>query len=599
MRVISQNAFVIAGDAANTGSVPQDGSGIRYGGFAIRQNPISDGGRLQVLENEQYTLLLRGHFYCEAAHSLEANENLGLLLEEIRIRGSFAKALATITGGIYSLFAIDRQRGSLQVTVDRTASMPLYFRNQRGGVEFSNNQFVFQEEPSELAVCEFLKYGYLPISESLFEGVHRLGPGEIVSWKPGFQTTRNRVHSPCHEYLPPDRRTQNPAEAAERLAAAFDRYFARLGSGRGISGLSGGYDSRLIAAYCAEKNVEFFNFGHPNSREVLMAQLVAKRLGRPLNCFRIPEDAVARHGERFPSVMTALDSFEDAHILELIDRTVKAKAEFSLDGYIGDTIVGGNYFYNLAQGLSGLLPWSRTAKRFESVPLETHEYVSMIYGNRRAVPDAELHGLMTDEFRDLLRGKARKVVEAHQPNCPTHEDLRESLIHRIRGNRLIAGGPVAGGAVALAGCPFIDRTVFETAMNCAKHVRAGDRLYNALWRLRFPQLADLPKSNTGGRAIDSDWGYRMNHLRTAILRRAIDPGLNRLTRGLRDRTESYSSSKTYLANPANQKFMQALVGRSADCLPQRIAEVLTSPFASGVLHPLVSLRLCTLLEYLG
>jgi len=594
MSMMPQNAFVV------NGSKPVDGCDTvtQHGNVGIRQNPFSEAGRLRVLESEHYTLLLRGHFYSDAAATLEAGENLGLLLQEMMTRGSFAKALPIITGGLYALFVIDRRTGAIQAVVDRTGSMPIYFRDHAGRTEFSNNQFVFGAATSELAMCEFLKYGYLPFSESLFEGVQRIGPGEIVSWEPDRSAVRNQVFASSFTYLPPDQRIQKPEEAAERLATIFDRYFSRLGSGHGVSGLSGGYDSRLIAAYCAEKDVEFFNFGHPYSREVQMAQRVANRLEQPLLSFSIPDDAIAQHGDRFSSAMSSLDSFEDAHILEMIDRAIEAKAAYAMDGFFGDSVLGSNYFYKLALGIRAMFP-GRHSILYETALHPSVDYVDKFYENKRAVPDAELRGLMTGEFREAIRAIAAPIVESHRAKCPTHEDLSESLTYTFRASRLIAGGPVAIGSATLCACPFMDRDVFETAMNCAKQVRAGDRLYNAFWRHRFPKLADIPKSNTGGHAASSDWRYRLTHLQTAIQRRAINPGLKRLTGGLWDRTESYSSTKTYMANAANVKYMQSLAARNASRLPQRIADALISEFTAGTLHPLVSLRLATLLACLG
>jgi len=56
-------------------------------------------------------------------------------------------------------------------------------------------------------------------------------------------------------------------------------------------------------------------------------------------------------------------------------------------------------------------------------------------------------------------------------------------------------------------------------MSIDKKIRAGERLYNAFWRYRFPELADIPKENTGGRPSQSDFGYRLTHFRKALQRR--------------------------------------------------------------------------------
>jgi hypothetical protein len=554
-----------------------------------------------VFENENYTLFLRGHFYCKAAQSLDPRENLRLLLGELGNWSSLAGALSTVAGGMFALFVIDHQRGLLQATSDRLGYAPVYYRQGPGGVEFSNNQFAFQDSAaiSDVAVCEFLKYGHLPFSDSLFETVRRIRPGQIltVTLRP---SVRLEVESrPYRSYLPPEERVQHPGEGAERLAAAFDKYFSRLGAGRGVIGLSGGYDSRLIAAYTAGFDVSLFNFGNPSSREVQLAQQVADRLGRPLDSFPIPDDAVSQYGDQFQSIMLTLDSFEDAHVLSLAKRVAASKASYFVDGFGGDSVVGSNYFYKLSGGNSGLLANLRVQERFESPVRDVPYYVDALYANKRAVPDAALCGSISDDVRDALRSRARQFVDAHLPWCPTHEDLAESLTQVTRGRCLIAGGPVAVSAYTLCPCPFIDHEVFDVAMSCAKHVRAGDRLYNAFWRHRFPDLADIPKGNTGGRAQDGDRTYRLKHLATAIMNREVYPRLRRLTRGRWDRTDHYSSVEGYLTCPANQLYLKELAARSSSRLPVKVASTLLTKCAKGMLDPTVTLRFGTLMAYLG
>jgi len=56
-------------------------------------------------------------------------------------------------------------------------------------------------------------------------------------------------------------------------------------------------------------------------------------------------------------------------------------------------------------------------------------------------------------------------------------------------------------------------------MSIDTSLRAGERLYNAFWRYRFPELASIPKESTSGRAKQSDMRYRIAHFNSAVSRR--------------------------------------------------------------------------------
>ena len=598
---VLDNAYLIRCESIAAALPSDEPDARRYGSVSVQQRPLSRAGELQIVENENYTLLLRGHVYCEAAGSLEPAENLKLLLKVINERSTLVEGLSIVAGGMFTLFVVDHRRSLLHVTTDRLGFMPCYYRRGANEVAFTNNQFLFQRDAalSEVAVCEYLKYGHLPFTPSLFESVGRILPGQIVTVTQRPELRVNVETRQHRTFLPLAERIQNPAEGAEVLAAAFDKYFSRLGTERGTAGLSGGYDSRVIAAYTAERDVSLFNFGNPGSREVVIAKQVAARIGRPLDCFRIPDDAVSLHGGRFKTQMLIPDSFEHAHVFELVDRVAAAKVPYHTDGFIGDSVVGSGYYYSLGKRPRELVANLRLKNCYESPVKGISAYVDLLYGNKRAVPDSALLGLIDADVRDSIRGAAQRFVESHMPWCPTHEDMAESLTHATRGRCLIAGGPVAVSAFALCACPFIDNGVFDAAMSCAKAVKAGDRLYNAFWRHRFPALADIPKGNTGGRPRDRDSKYRLKHTFNAVLRRSVYPRLKRLTFGQWDRTDNYSTLEGYLACPANKTYLRELQERSASFLPPRVAAALMSAYTQGTLTPAVSLRLGTLMAYSG
>jgi hypothetical protein len=204
-------------------------------GVTARQRIESQAGGLHIVEGPHFSLFVQGHLYCFGCDSLDLDQNLSILLERLE-RGDDL---------------------TLAVTVDWQGFWPLYYRADRGAVHFSNDQFSLGAIAalSEAALHEYLKYGYLPFSESLFDSVHRIGPGETITVGLSEHTetcSRDVGRVPLR---PLSERYRSTEEASTELVAAFDSYFARFDGRRWAVGLSGGYDSRLIAAYLADREV--------------------------------------------------------------------------------------------------------------------------------------------------------------------------------------------------------------------------------------------------------------------------------------------------------------------------------------------------------
>jgi asparagine synthase (glutamine-hydrolysing) len=226
-------------------------------GVTARQRIESQAGGLHIVEGPHFSLFVQGHLYCFGCDSLDLDQNLSILLERLERGDDLAAALRSVAGGLYGIFVLDHRRRTLAVTVDWQGFWPLYYRADRGAVHFSNDQFSLGAIAalSEAALHEYLKYGYLPFSESLFDSVHRIGPGETITVGLSEHTetcSRDVGRVPLR---PLSERYRSTEEASTELVAAFDSYFARFDGRRWAVGLSGGYDSRLIAAYLADREV--------------------------------------------------------------------------------------------------------------------------------------------------------------------------------------------------------------------------------------------------------------------------------------------------------------------------------------------------------
>jgi asparagine synthetase B (glutamine-hydrolysing) len=492
--------------------------------------------------------------------------NLVELMERLEGGQLLRDASDEIAGGLYALFVYDHKRRCLQVAVDFLGCMPVYYRAGPRDVCLSNSQIPFDglEDPCEAAVVEYLKYGHLPFSDSIFSGVKRVNPGELLTVSTDGEPRLTVEQRPYYRYIPVADRCRDLSSAVDRLVPVLDRYFARLSNHDQLAaGLSGGYDSRLVAAHLRSHRLQLLNFGNPGSREVSQARRVADILELPIETFPIPANAPEQSAGRWAHLMQVMDSLENAHVLTLLERVIRVDPDIYIDGFIGDVVIGGNFYFRLPGALRDAM----------------------------LLKDGNYHSEMRGEL-DYV-----ELLYRHLPLCQTHEDVLESVWMGTRVRSLAAGGPVALSAYNTVACPFIDKSIYDTCMQTAKRMRAADRLYRALWRHRFPELGRVYKNDTGGHAFDSETAHLIKHVWSAIARRSY-PVVAKLSAGLFDWREEYSSVEVFAADGRNQRLFRDLAAGLARRLPDPIRG-LVSGSSLEKLAPIVQLRVATLLLYLG
>lgn len=514
-----------------------------------------ESDRFLELSSQRYQMVVFGHFYCHRAHSLDLSENMGFLFDRLHLSEDPKLLTAEIAGGLFSLFILDRERQMCYVIGDRYGFKPVFYKKLGNEVHFTHHalNLASSSKISAESLDEFLSYGYLPFSGSLFEGVHLLRDGEVLEIALGDEPTIVSRRTVFHRYLPPEKRIDRIDEAVENLITVLDKFYSRFDEERLCLGLSGGYDSRLIAAYLAKFSPQALNFGNPRSKEVLIAERVARKLGLDLKHFTIPSDAIYQAKDRWASQMSPFLDLSFAHIAFLIKEVKEVKAEYYIDGFLGDTIIGSNYYYKLGSSLSGLAKNLLFINRYCSPIKDVESYCTV--------------QSLTVEGLERMRTKRRELVLEQRDRCCTDEDMQESLLFMTRGKKLIAAGPNAVSSHAVCLCPYIDHAVYDIAMGISKELRAGNYLYNALWNKKFPLLADLPKNDTGASPNASAYGYRLIHAAHAIKRRTLDPLIRFLTGGRVDLREEYSSVEGYLSDPSTIRLLdqnlEAIIGEAA------------------------------------
>lgn len=201
---------------------------------------------------------------------------------------TWAEALRT-AGGFFAL--VHRRGGEVTAAVDRARSIPLFYAVRGPDAWLSDDAHWVRDrlgapEGHEPASTEFLLSGFVTGRDTLAAGVHQLPAGDVLR----LAEEENGVRAEVRRYFryvhaPSD---AGEAELAEGLDAALVRCFDRLADyadGRTlVVPLSGGYDSRLLAALLRRMGyprVVTFTYGRPGNREAVVSERVARQLGLP------------------------------------------------------------------------------------------------------------------------------------------------------------------------------------------------------------------------------------------------------------------------------------------------------------------------------
>jgi glutamine amidotransferase-like protein/asparagine synthase len=256
------------------------------------------------------------------------------------------RALEECHGEFVTAFA-DAANGALHIVNDRFAARPCYVLRTVDAVYFSSNiawLFVLAREryrPDAVGWLEVFSYAHTNGGRTTAHGVQRLRPGTHLRITPGDVRERQywRLEHQPDPGLDPERHSSEVFQAF--VAGAGPR--ARLVD-RGVIALSGGLDSRLVAAAVPKDNhYGAFTFidvpGRTSTAQTRAAAQVAAALGLPHRIealprrFTQPRDVIALTGGMRPYHHMAI-------VMAYVNEAQQQGAKFLLGGGPGDVLAG-------------------------------------------------------------------------------------------------------------------------------------------------------------------------------------------------------------------------------------------------------------------
>lgn len=302
-------------------------------------------------ELEKQGLVFRGHSDTEVM--LAAFEKWGLRESLARFTGMFAFALW------------DSVERVLFLARDRMGEKPLYYGWQDDIFIFGSELKAFRKHPDwkgEIdrdAITLLLRHNYIPAPHTIFQGIHKLMPGSLLTFKPKEKECKSEQYW-CLKNVTEKARNEEfkatPVEIAEKLELVLLNSIARQMIADVPVGafLSGGIDSSTVVALMQSlgtSKVKTFTIGFEDDKynEAEYAKVISERLGTDhTELYVSPEQAL----DVIPRLARIYDEpFADSSQIPtyLVSQLTRQKVTVSLSGDGGDELFCGypHYFGTL------------------------------------------------------------------------------------------------------------------------------------------------------------------------------------------------------------------------------------------------------------
>ncbi len=404
-------------------------------------------------------------------------------------------------GGSFSILIWLPQSSQLKIFTDRLGTKKIYFWQGNGIVVFATELLALlahRKVPvaiDEFAVEQFLITSHLLDCRSLVRDVRLFSSASISTISSAGVSSRT-YWTPSIEPAADDGLNAWADRLGESLKASVQ---ARCESGPLLLPLSGGLDSRAVAAFIPDATAQTasaYTFGPAYCYDVRYGRRIARALGAAFEHIELPLDFFRNYLGPVQYLCDGEVSIEALPVFRLL--SVAAPGQAMLTGYLGDALSGGH--------LIGLEPGIDNAEVRDAIWQK--KYRSLGFS------EAQLESTLKPDRYRHVKGSARHSMEAalNQANAPTLDEkaLVVELAHRQ--SRYIAYFGRLLSARHRVESPFLDIEVLDTFLTLPLNHRQGQRAYRRLLTRHAPRLAAVPENKTHKAVTYSD-RYGVTHAR--------------------------------------------------------------------------------------
>jgi len=357
---------------------PDSGIALAHRRLAILD--LSPAGHQPMLSSdERLVIIFNGEIYnhsaigaeldLEAPQSWRGHSDTEVLLAAIRHWG--LKSALKRCVGMFAFALWDRKDRRLSLARDRLGEKPLYYGRVGSSFIFASELKALRKHPSwsghidRGSLTLMMRHGYVQAPYTIFEGIHKVKPGQFLVLEEGAQEPRVETYWSAssaaeHGRTVPFNGTRE--EAVDELDALLRQSL----SGQMLADvplgafLSGGVDSSAVVALMQSMSaqpIRTFTIGFDVSgyNEAEHAKNIARHLGTDHTELYVTEQEAMDVIPKLPSIYC--EPFSDPSQIPtyLVSKLARQDVTVALSGDAGDELFSGYTRYRLADRLWGTL----------------------------------------------------------------------------------------------------------------------------------------------------------------------------------------------------------------------------------------------------
>lgn len=305
-----------------------------------RNNPIYNDGKslIGVSRGIIYNKQELGQKYGVEWSASDTNDTKFIVELYKKLDTSFLEYL----NGLFVAAIYDKEMDKIVVANDRYGYYPLFY-------SFTSKRFIFASEAKAVlkdpaitpridknAIPEFFGFSFLLGDKTFFVDVKKMGPAQLLTYD------RRKDQVLLRRYWDFTLKKYDPVKPLGSYLREFNRLMKAAVERRvedceqvGIF-LSGGLDSRIIAAFASQTQtpVITFTFGVKDCEEQKIASEVAERLGLDNIFCEIPSDFIAEYASKVVFRGDGLIRIRDCHFISFLGE-IRKKVQTVLLGTFG------------------------------------------------------------------------------------------------------------------------------------------------------------------------------------------------------------------------------------------------------------------------
>lgn len=423
-------------------------------------------------------------------------------------RDNRAAALLRQLDGWFSGVYYNAASGEVLLFSDHLATIPIFYCRTENHLIVDTDLFRLADEyrrnGGSIRLCErgahsMLAYSFMLGCDTLLEGVYKVQPAGIYSWR------KDKIDTYFHYYRAEKDDSQTLESAAETIdklfSAAIDNSFSADGNSEHLLMLSGGLDSRMCLFYALRNGydpITTLNYSQSFYREETIAKKIAAEHGCEHIFFSLDRGRYLSNideGIRATQGMTTYRPVLQARMIW--NRLQMERFGFVHSGLVGDTIIGGY-----------CIDKCNADDRFHSA----EDFAIQLNVKNKSVLSAPY----CDEFRPLFN----RVLDW----IPTEELKKIPSEQFVLDNRYINGlvqGSLGTRDLAVHSSAYTSKALMSYIFSIPSQWRLNHKLYFVWMNQYMPQAAHYQWENTGLRPMYGPFAVHP-HDKTTDLARWLD-----------------------------------------------------------------------------